>query len=61
MAGVFGGQHQKRWVTQWNPFAENTKYFEPSQKDFMINYRVENLEALVERIKKGKGNDRGQN
>lgn len=39
-------------LTQWNTFAENTKYFEPSTKDFMINYRVENLEALVEELKK---------
>lgn len=39
-------------VTQWNPFADKTKYFEPSTKEFMINYRVENLEALVEELKK---------
>ena len=26
--------------------------YEPSTKDFMINYRVENLEALVEELKK---------
>ncbi|HJV19320.1 MAG TPA: hypothetical protein VJ552_05525 [Sediminibacterium sp.] len=31
---------------------ENTKYFEPLAKDFMINYRVENLEALVEELRK---------
>lgn len=37
--------------TQWSPFSETTKYFEPSPKDFMINYRVENLEALVEELK----------
>jgi predicted enzyme related to lactoylglutathione lyase len=42
----------KKGLTQWNPFAENTKYFEPSTKDFMINYRVENLEALVEELRK---------
>ena len=42
---------RKKGLTQWNPFAENTKYFEPSTKDFMINYRVENLEALVEQLK----------
>ena len=42
----------KKGLTQWNPFAENTKYFEPSTKDFMINYRVENLKALVEELKK---------
>jgi predicted enzyme related to lactoylglutathione lyase len=38
--------------TQWSPFSEKTKYFEPSKKEFMINYRVENLEALVEQFKK---------
>jgi predicted enzyme related to lactoylglutathione lyase len=42
----------KKAQTQWTPFAENTKYFEPSAKDFMINYRVENLSALVEELKK---------
>ena len=42
----------KTGLTQWSPFAEKTKYFEPSTKDFMINYRVENIEALVEVLKK---------
>ena len=37
--------------TQWSPFAANTKYFEPSAKEFMINYRVENLEELVEQLR----------
>ncbi len=37
---------------QWSPFAEKTKYFEPSEKQFMINYRVENIEKLVEELKK---------
>jgi predicted enzyme related to lactoylglutathione lyase len=38
---------EKTGATQWSPFAETTKYFEPSTKDFMINYRVADLEALV--------------
>lgn len=42
----------KKAVTQWSPFSETTKYFEPSTKDFMINYRVEDLEGLVEVLKK---------
>ena len=42
----------KKGITQWNPFAEKTKYFEPSAKDFMINYRVADLVALVEELKK---------
>jgi len=37
---------------QWSPFSQDTKYFEPSKKDFMINYRVENLERLVKELKK---------
>lgn len=36
---------------QWGPFEENTKYFEPSQKEFMINFRVENMEELVDELK----------
>lgn len=42
----------KKGSTQWGPFADTTTYFEPSTKDFMINYRVENLEALVEQLKR---------
>ena len=42
----------KSGSTQWSPFDEKTKYFEPSTKDFMINYRVEDLEALVKELKK---------
>ena len=46
-----GADTTNKGLTQWCPFAETTKYFEPSTKDFMINYRVENLEALVEQLK----------
>lgn len=42
----------KSGSTLWSPFPDNTNYFEPSAKEFMINYRVENLEALVEELKK---------
>lgn len=41
----------KEGTTVWSPFARDTKYFEPSKKDFMINYRVENLEELVGQLK----------
>ena len=37
---------------QWSPFEKDTKYFEPSKKEFMINYRVADIEALVEELKK---------
>ncbi len=35
---------------QWSPFSKNTNYFEPSEKSYVINYRVENLLELVEEI-----------
>ncbi len=36
---------------RWGTFPQDTEYFEPSKKDFMINYRVQNLEELVEQLK----------
>ncbi len=42
----------KKGSTVWSPFAKETKYFEPSGKDFMINFRVENLEWLLTELKK---------
>ncbi len=46
-----GADPSKKGFTQWSPFSGTTKYFEPSSKDFMINYRVENLEQLLEELK----------
>jgi len=42
----------KKGYTPWSPFPETTKYIEPSKKDFMINYRVDDIEALVTELKK---------
>lgn len=36
---------------QWSTFSDNTEYFNPSDKPFMINYRVENLELLVKQMR----------
>lgn len=41
----------KKGFTQWSLFKESTEYFKPSEKEFMINYRVENLESLVKELK----------
>ncbi len=32
---------------RWSPFESKTDYFDPSSKEFMINYRVQNLEGLL--------------
>ena len=34
-------------TTIWNPFQETSSYFAPSEARFMINYRVEDLHALL--------------
>lgn len=47
-----GADPKKKGFTQWSPFSERTKYFLPSTKDFMINYRVQNLDALVSQLQK---------
>jgi len=36
---------------QWSPFKKGDDYFSPSKKDFMINYRVQNIEGLVNQFK----------
>jgi len=47
-----GADTTKKGFTQWSPFSEKTSYFQPSPKDFMINYRVDNLNALVEQLRR---------
>ncbi|ETN94292.1 VOC family protein [Zhouia amylolytica] len=42
---------EQRALTQWSPFDASTAYFKPSQKQFMFNFRVENLEELLEVLK----------
>lgn len=42
------GDSTKKGFTLWAPFKETTKYFE---KEFMINYRVSNLDALLAQLK----------
>jgi predicted enzyme related to lactoylglutathione lyase len=47
-----GCDNSKKGFTTWSPFEKETTYFEPSENNFMINYRVENLEELVEELRK---------
>ena len=37
--------------TVWSPFASDTDYFAPSQRDFMINLMVDDLGAMLARCK----------
>ncbi|MBK5284080.1 MAG: VOC family protein [Bacteroidia bacterium] len=59
-AGEYGATFQwrdmenpeKKCTTAWSPFPGDSKYFAPSDKPYMFNYRVENLSALLEELKK---------
>ena len=44
-------QQEEINVLNWSPFDEKTDYFKPSEKEFMINYRVQNMEGLVQQLK----------
>ena len=35
---------------QWSPFKKESEYFSPSKKEYMINYRVQNIEGLVNKL-----------
>jgi predicted enzyme related to lactoylglutathione lyase len=46
-----GMDSTKKGFTSWATFKETTKYFAPSEKQFMINYRVEGLDQLLAQMK----------
>lgn len=43
---------EKKSYLQWSTFSQGSTYMHPSQKDFMINYRVHDLEALKVELEK---------
>lgn len=38
-------------TTVWSPFAHDTDYFNPSTAPFMINYRVDDLDGLLAKLR----------
>lgn len=44
-------ENGEKCSTQWSPMSDKTKYFKPSEKQFMMNFRVENLEELLKVLK----------
>jgi catechol 2,3-dioxygenase-like lactoylglutathione lyase family enzyme len=42
---------EKAGYTVWSPFPQDTNYFSPSEKNFMFNYRVDDLELLLSVLK----------
>lgn len=39
-------------ATAWCPFADDSDYFAPSRASFMINFRVRDLDAMREQLKR---------
>jgi predicted enzyme related to lactoylglutathione lyase len=39
-------------LTAWSIFPQTTKYFGAGKAGFMVNYRVDDLDALLEELKK---------
>lgn len=44
-------ESEKVSQTVWSLFPADTKYFEPSNSPFMINYRVEDLDGLLAQLR----------
>src|SRR5207245_9915129 len=42
---------QKEHVTVWTVFPASTKYLDPSPAPFMINYILDDMDALFDRLK----------
>lgn len=53
--GTFEWRHaedvNKKGFTAWSVFSEDTDYLDPAEKEFMINYRVNDLEQLLKVLK----------
>jgi predicted enzyme related to lactoylglutathione lyase len=47
-----GDDPTKYGFTQWSAFSDSTNYFDPSTRDFMINYRVGDLDKLVGELRR---------
>ncbi|MBT8062611.1 MAG: VOC family protein [Gammaproteobacteria bacterium] len=39
--------------TVWSPFSEDTRYFEPSDRPYMINLVVDNLDEALQQVAEG--------
>jgi predicted enzyme related to lactoylglutathione lyase len=52
LKGADGSDPGPEGLTTWCIFPETTKYFGASKASFMVNYRVDNLDALLEDLKK---------
>lgn len=50
-ASDYGHMFEPTGHTIWGPFAADTTYFAPSTREFMINYRVSDLDAMLAQLR----------
>jgi predicted enzyme related to lactoylglutathione lyase len=46
-----GADPTREGQTIWSAMKDSTKYFDPSTRPYMINYRVENLDRMLAQLK----------
>lgn len=51
MAFQWNTSENPNGATVWSVFDDSSPYFTPSQAQFMVNYRVENLHALLDSLR----------
>ncbi|KFE72224.1 VOC family protein [Hyalangium minutum] len=44
---------EDKGLTVWNVAEKDSRWFSPSESSFMINYRVDDLDALIRQLKEG--------
>lgn len=49
----FAEDEQRAGYTLWSPFAADTSYFGPGIQPYMINFRVDDLDALLAQLRAG--------
>ncbi|MFO0938163.1 MAG: VOC family protein [Gemmataceae bacterium] len=50
ISGVFNSTAEGE-ITAWSTFPEDTQYFGGGNQSFMLNYRVENLEKMLNQLR----------
>ena len=48
---MFDEDASRPGCTLWAPFERDTGYFAPSEKDFMLNFRVDDLDGLLAKLR----------
>lgn len=48
---IFAENEKRPGYSLWSPFKQDTQYFYPGNKSFMINFRVDNLEGLLAQLR----------